>query len=380
MAIGDSIQLQVTDERYPHLCLNSEWTCETRHGCPDKEWDTFVASITGGHYSQSSVWAAAKASLGWSSVRLVVNRNKHIIAGAQVLVREFLGSLRIAHVLQGPVLASNDSALFKFTLDHLIGLMHTRHIQYLALRPPCTCTFVEMLRQWGFQHGTILSSRRATLVVDLSQDYLYLLHNMRRATRSDIRLAEYRGVVIREGKESDIPMFHELMKSTGRRKHFSIPPASYFYDLWRSLYSSRNVKLFIAEYQGEPLAGLLTILFGTTVVAKMHGWIGSKKWLNPNELLFWSAMKWSKENGFASFDLDGIDETGARALLGGKSLPSSVVRSGNRFKIGFGGSPVLFQPTFEYVPSRALALALRASKVFGTTIVNKLSNRLIPWR
>jgi peptidoglycan pentaglycine glycine transferase (the first glycine) len=372
--------LPMTVGALPHTAQYDQIDCETRTFFPDLEWDTFVASVPGGLYAQSSVWAATKEPFGWSPVRIIVKRDRQILAGAQMLIREFVGSLRVAHVLQGPVLASDDFDLFETLLNRLTHATRTRHIHYLALRPPPTCSFVDSLKDWGFHPGSILAGRRATLVLDLLQSEVDILRHMRRTTRSNIRLAQDRGVEVREGIESDIPAFCELMTVTAHRRHFAVMPASYVRNLWTILRKSNNIRLFLAEYHGELLASLLTITFGDTVVAKMLGWSGYKRWLYANELLFWEAIRWSKKNAFTRFDLDGIDASGARAMLDGKPLPVSVLKSGNRFKLGFGGTPVLFQSTHEYVPSHLLSFLLRASSVFGRKNVDTLFKYFVPSR
>ena len=184
---------------------------------------------------------------------------------------------------------------------------------------------------------------------------------MRRTTRNNIRQAENQGITIREGKEDDVPIFYQLLKATSQRRQFKVECREYYMNLWRLLEPTNHVKLFMAEYEGEVLSSLLTIPFGKTVVAKRVGWIGTKKWLRPNELLFWQAIKWSMENGFEHFDLDCIDLSAALALLEGNRLPSYVASSDTQFKLGFGGSVELLPATYEYISSRVLRLFSHAS-------------------
>jgi len=49
----------------------------------DEAWDCFLERY-GGHHAQSSLWARAKESLGWSVQRIVVRKGEEIVGGAQI--------------------------------------------------------------------------------------------------------------------------------------------------------------------------------------------------------------------------------------------------------------------------------------------------------
>lgn len=356
-------------------------TCEISHKLIDPEWDLFVANVSKGDHRQSSLWAAFKASYGWSPIRIIVKKEGHIVAGAQVLVRRLLGTLKIAHVLQGPVLSSNASVLLETVLDQLVRVVGANKISFLAVLPAYNCGAVDLLRKYGFHASGFLGGERATLIIDLSQESKLLLRQMRRTTRNNIRLGHDRGVRVRVGEERDLNIFHELLKSTSRRHKFTPESRDNCLNLWRHLEPSRHIMLFLAEYRGEVLSGLLAIPFGDTVMMKMFGWSGSKKWLRPNELLVWKAIEWSKEEGFIYFDLDGIHISAALALLSGACLPEPVKSSGTRFKLGFGGSAVLLPATYEYISNRAMrALSRKLFPEHGNRDLSPMLHRVLSER
>jgi peptidoglycan pentaglycine glycine transferase (the first glycine) len=233
-------------------------------------------------------------------------------------------------------------------------VLRSMRIEYVALRPPRDCGLLNELGAYGFRASMIPGNQRASLVLDLSQGTEALLAQMSRTTRYNIRLAEEKGVTVREGNESDISTCYQLMKATSQRHSFRLEPENYIMNLWKLLERYKHVKLFIAEYDHQDLSVLLTIPFGSTVVAKRFGWNGQKRWVHVNEFLFWKAMLWSKENGFHDFDLDGIQASAANATLEGKRLDKSLLSTSTRFKLGFGGSIVLLPPTYERVPNLVL--------------------------
>src|SRR5256885_17249699 len=62
-----------------------------------------------------------------------------------------------------------------------------------------------------------------------------------------IRLGMRRGVVVRQGTETDLGMFYRLLVVTGKRHHFSSYSESYFSHMWRVLNPGVHIQLFIAE-------------------------------------------------------------------------------------------------------------------------------------
>lgn len=326
---------------------------------------------------QSCLWAAFKAPLGWSPIRAVLKRNGCIVAGAQILVRRLLFGLRIARVPQGPILAFYDSELFNAMIESLVELIRIHKIDYIALQPDFNYGTVDELRRWGFEVSPYLRGECGTVLVDLSQRSEILLQQMRRTTRNNIVSAQHLGIKVRDGTHSDLSVFYRFLEATARRRHFTRRSRTYYTRLWERLRPSQHVKLFVAEYQGEAISSLLTVPFGDTVVAEAFGWSGAKARLRPNELLFWRAIQWSKDNGYYRFDLGGIDVSAAHALLNGNSLPEALRSNSTRFKLGFGGSVVLRPPTFEYIPNRALRLFLRQyTTILGKRNLTTLLNRI----
>ncbi len=275
-----------------------------------------------------------------------------------MLVRR-LGVLKIAHVLQGPVLSRSEPELLEAVLDQLVRVIRAQKISYLAVQPATNCDAAESFEKWGLQVSPFLVGQRATSVLDLSPELRIIMRRMRRTTRNNVGLAQELGVQVRQGKESDLAGFHRLLMATGERRHFVPESLDYCLKMWRNFAPSQGLKLFLAEYEGELLSGLLAVPFGDTVAMKMLGWSGSKRRLRPNELVVWKAVEWAKESGFLSFDLCGIDASAAIDLVAGKPLPESEESSITRFKLGFGGAVVLVPPTYEYISNAALRVVSR---------------------
>ena len=70
-------------------------------------WDEMVASVPEGHLLQTWAWGELKGAFGWIPIRLAVERDGMLVAGAQVLYRK-VGPLSIGYVPKGPVFLDHD--------------------------------------------------------------------------------------------------------------------------------------------------------------------------------------------------------------------------------------------------------------------------------
>ncbi len=327
---------------------------------------------------QTSLWSAFKVSSNWLPIRAILRRNGNIVGGAQVLVRQLPLGLKIARVPQGPVILNSDPELFITVIEYLVDLIRIHNINYMALQPDVNYSKVDELRDRGVEISQFLGDVRATLLLDLTQRSETLLRQMRRTTRNNIRQAEGLGIRVREGTLADMSIFSDLMERTARRQEFVARPLAYYISMWTSLNPAHHIKLFLAEYQGEPISSLLVIPFGDTVMVEAVGWSGPRSRLRPNELLLWKGIEWAKNEGYRQFDLAGIHISAAHALLSGKSLPEDLKSDATRFKLGFGGSIVMKPPTFEYIPNRALRLFLRkSSSIIGKRDLTSLLQEVL---
>lgn len=321
----------------------------------DAEWDAFLARTPGGHHVQTSLWAQTKAFLGWQAVRLIVRRDARIVAGAQVLTRSIplLGS--VGYLSKGPVLAENDPLLADLLIAELKRLCRARRIRNLILQPADNGhAFAQRLPATGFQLSPDKLGLSATVVLDLRRDLETLLAEMKSKTRYNVRLGLRRGITVREGTEADLATFYRILSATGQRQNFVSASEAYFGELWDTLYGRGLCKLFLAEFEGEPVSGMLAITFGDTVIYKRGAWSGEHGKLRPNEAMHWTAIEWAKTAGFHYYDFDGINRAVAETIVRDEPLPPEASETVTRFKLGFGGEIRLLPETYSYIDSRLL--------------------------
>jgi agmatine deiminase len=343
----------------------------------DPDWDRFVEATPGGTYQQTSMWAQVKSVAGWRPVRIGLACDGAVVAGCQVLVRRLRRLGAIGYVSYGPLVAEGDGAVLPAVLDAVQELVREERLLYLKLQPPADSTdMAGALRERQFIPGRLDPAPRMTVRVDLRRSPDEILAAMRARSRTYIRQAQRRGVVVREGGHDELAVFCRLVEATSRRQGFSPYPRAYYEQLWHSFRG--RVHLLVAEYQGEILSSALLLTFGDTVNYKMGGWSGSRRDVRPNELLHWTGMRWARDRGYRYYDLEGIIPAVGEAILAGRDIASRDISGVTHFKLGLGGDVTRLSGSYDYIRQPLLRAALpsvapRLERL--TPIAHRLSGR-----
>lgn len=140
------------------------------------------------------------------------------------------------------------------------------------------------------------------------------IHSMH---RRNIKTAEKRGVYIQRGtSQKDLDAFYHLHLHTRRRQGTPVQPKKFF-DLLRTDLLEQGLGFILLAYKDtECLAASIFLYWQQTLTYKYGASSSDSLDLRPNNLLFWTAMRWGCENGYAVFDLGRTDpaNTGLRAF------------------------------------------------------------------
>lgn len=325
----------------------------------DPDWDRFVEATPGGTYQQTSMWARVKSAAGWRPLRISLSGGGAVVAGCQVLVRRVARLGAVGYVPYGPLAAGGDGATLCAVLDAVCELVRAERLRYLKLQPPPgSPDLTGALRERRFVPGGLGldPAPRVTVRVDLRRSPEAILGGMRPRSRTYIRQAQRRGVVVREGSEQELPVFCELVEASCRRKGLRPYPLGYYQTIWRSF--PGRARLLLAEYDGEILSSNLLLAFGDTVSYKMGGWSGENRDVRPNELLHWTGMQWARDRGHRYYDFEGIDSAVGEAILSGRDHTGVDVPGIARFKLGLGGEVTRFPGCYDYAGGPLLRAAL----------------------
>jgi peptidoglycan pentaglycine glycine transferase (the first glycine) len=309
-------------------------------------WNDIIAGLPISHILQTREWGEVKAQYGWlPSYYLWVENNQGITmvelsdgkpmpdgyyrAAALVLRRSvnLLGSLlHVYYVPKGPLLDWRDPALRQHVLTDLTSLARRQQAIFIKIDPdvrtgtgiageqdaiedPLGQAVLAELQQLGWRSSAEQIQFRNTMLVDLTLSEEELLAKMRQKTRYNLRLSERKGVRVRDGTTSDIPLLYQMYAETSVRDGFVIRDQAYYQCLWKTFMEAGLAKAFIAEVSSEAVAALFLFIFSGKAwyLNGMSREVHRDKM--PNYLLQWEAMRHAKSRGCIHYDLWGAPDT-----------------------------------------------------------------------
>ena len=269
-----------------------------------ERWNAIVRCLPTCHVLQSWEWGAFKARHGWAPSRLAFTTGGEHVAAALVLQRRAAPfPFSILYVPKGPLLDYDDEALWRGVLAHLERMAQQRRAIFVKIDPDVPAdhpTATAVLRARGWQPSQEQIQFRNTLRTDLRPEPEEILAAMKSKTRYNIRYAMRKGVEVEPS--DDLRLFYEMYAETAARDGFLIRPFEYYQDAWGSFIQAGLAQLFIARYQGEPLAGVLPFRFGSTAWYMYGASRNVHRNLMPTYLLQWEAMLWARAHGCTTYD------------------------------------------------------------------------------
>jgi lipid II:glycine glycyltransferase (peptidoglycan interpeptide bridge formation enzyme) len=319
----------------------------------DSCWDAFLESTSLGHFQQSSLWARAKQTEGWDTVRVVVTLDEEMVGGFQILIRQSRFG-KIGYIYKGPVLVSEESSVLTFLVEVIASTVRLNHLKAIIVQPPDQAVIDEaLMRKYHLLPNHLLHVISATLLVDLSNGLDKIRDGIRKNTAIEIRQAERRGIKIRQGDERDLNVFFRLMLATCERQQTKPIPAteSALHSVWSIFNKKGRIQLFLAEFEYDIVAGGLCFCFGERVTIWKKGWSGQHREKHPNQLLLFKIIEWAQQRGYKLFDFAALDPHIASALLHGNSLSENQKKSRDFIHLSFGDRPMLLPPSYIYIPN-----------------------------
>ena len=331
-------------------------------------WDGALLALPNPHILQSWAWGEFKSRHGWRTTRLLFEEGGETVAAALVLRRKLPRlPVSILYVPKGPTLDWRRADLAKQVVQELASLARRERALFVKIDPdvyysgdapafsprPTQATAIgEMLESLGWRTSAEQIQFRNTLLLDLERQEDELLAAMKQKTRYNVRLAARRGVSVRSigadhsqsERDAALSQFYQLYAETGRRDGFAIRPPDYYRDAWGSFLDRGLAQLFLAEFEGEAIAGLNLFVFGPTAWYMYGASSNRERKRMPNYLLQWEAIRWARERGCGLYDLwgapDDLDE-------------SDPMWGVVRFKLGLGGQLARGLGAWDYPVSRA---------------------------
>jgi peptidoglycan pentaglycine glycine transferase (the first glycine) len=327
-------------------------------------WNAALRDLPYAHILQTWEWGAFKQrETGWTPERLLFkDAEGEVVAAASVLTRR-VGPLRVMYVPKGPALDYRDPDLVQAVLDHLQQRARQSRAVWLKIDPdviagigipggtdpdrpphddPTGQRVLDLLRGRGWRFSASQVQFRNTLTLDLTQDEDALLAGMNQGTRRKVHTGPKKGVSVRSADTpADLATLYDLYTVTGERQGFLIRPLDYYREAWARFIEAGLAHAFLAEWEGQPLAGLVLFHFGPKAWYFYGMSSNEQRDRMPTYLLQWEAIRWAKAHGYAIYDFWGAPDT---------LVESDPMWGVYRFKDGFGGTVVRHIGAWDYAP------------------------------
>jgi len=298
-------------------------------------WDALLLAQPEGNLLQSWKWGELQARFGWQVERLAFHAGHSGVCSLQRTAAVFPGGATY-YVPRGPAVAERERLLVLDTLERraAAGGGLVLRVEPNALVGDEWPAFFEGR---GFVKGKAVQPE-ATRLLRIDLDPESLKAGFKPKTRYNLNLAEKKGV--RVAGSRDVATFARLATATGKRQGVHLPGVSYYQAALEIFGPSDEVRLYLAEHEGDTLCGIMVFRFGKTAYYLFGGSSDLKRELMPNYLLHWQAILDFRALGCDTYDWWGIPEEPA---------PDHPWFGLYRFKTGFGGETVRYTGLYEHV-------------------------------
>jgi peptidoglycan pentaglycine glycine transferase (the first glycine) len=300
-----------------------------------QQWNEFISGCPQAHVLQSPAWGELKSQFGWESCWVI-----HGKLGAQILFQKVPLGYQVAYLPRGPI--SCEGAVFDhpdwndFQKD-LDILCRERKAVFLKIEPDCwqENDSLTPVPPAGYKPSPHSIQPPRTILISLEGSEDEILARMKSKTRYNIRLAEKKGITVRQ--LDDVGPFYYLLENTSDRAAFGIHTKEYYQKAFELFQKSGECQLFLAEYEGLPLASIMVFLRGKRSWYFYGASSNQHRERMPTYLVQWEAIRWAKQHGCQNYDLWGVPDEDGDTLEKNFADRSDGLWGVYRFKRGFGG-------------------------------------------
>jgi len=288
------------------------------------------------HPLQSFAWGEARKKMGIEVLRIGEYKQDELINVFQLTFHKLpLTSYKIGYLPRSVFPSKN-------VLEFLKEYGEKHKIIFIKIEPYVKENFKFQISNFKF----IKKSPHPlfpdwTQIIDLTKSEEELLKNMHAKTRYNIRLAEKKGVVIKEmSDDKGFEIFSKLYFETCQRQKYFGHTKKYHQIIWNSL-KKDIAHILVAFYDNTPLAAYELFYFGDQFYYPYGGSSTQYRNLMATNLIMWEAIKLGKRLGAKKFDMWG-------SLAPKYDLKNSW--SGfTRFKEGYGGDFIQMAGSFDLI-------------------------------
>jgi lipid II:glycine glycyltransferase (peptidoglycan interpeptide bridge formation enzyme) len=307
------------------------------------EWESFVSAQSKATILQSWSWKMFLQAEGFSPRALFVKDNQETLAACLIGSYPQPSSKVYVYSPRGPIFKDGVSLQQQTqavqALAAYIGQQFGSRIIFWRLDPAFSAE-ENVLKNMGLKKANKEMQPQHTIVVDIASSEQEILARMKQKARYNIRLAEKKGVTVKQTDTVD--QFYSLLIQTAQRDNFHISPKSHYQNIWNQLLPEHR-KIYQAYYQDKAIAAIMVTCYNGQAIY-LHGASNHEyRNLMAPYLLQWHAMQQAKKAGAVTYDLWGVAPQGQL----------NHVWSGiTHFKEGFGGEYMEYAGSYDWVYSK----------------------------
>lgn len=321
--------------------------------CEREQWNALNEKAQTGYITQTWEWGQL-SHLGTMHRLAVANDTGEYLAEI-LLIETFAPIIHRPYLYapRGPVCDDPDSSALTMLLDAVGALARRRGCFMLKIEPQVedgNPIWLQSLKERGFKRNPYANHPRRSWMVDIRVPEKELLGNMKTSWRYNINRG-LRKLQIRAGHgPTDRQIFFDIYTETAQRDNFFMHPQSHYDELFDLFETQNKGVLFIAEYEGEPIACQVAMTCGKVTTSMFSASSNRHRNMRPNHPLQWTAIQWAKRQGSEIYDFRAISE---------RLEPDSELYSLYQYKHGYGGYSLLTVETHDLVFQPALYFAYR---------------------
>jgi serine/alanine adding enzyme len=273
----------------------------------EAEWDAYVISRPGTHFAQRAAWRRIVAEFFASADRVFVARDgEGRIVGALPAYRH-----KDALFSAPGGLVADHATAAEALLDRARAEVTRDSLRWLELRDQAVA--------WP---GLATNPEHVTLVLELAADEDGQWAAFDAKLRNQIRKASKSGLTCRRGAEH-LPAFHRVFSESMRDLGTPAMELAYFARVLERYGDAADV--FVVYRDAEPVGGMFVVRHGDTLFDPWAASLRRYFHLNPNNLVYWEALRHAIAAGLKRFDF-GRSQPGTgtyrfKEQFGAKTLP-----------------------------------------------------------
>jgi len=164
--------------------------------------------------------------------------------------------------------------------------------------------FQDLINKNMVNKPVITDTNTCTFFISLQEEIDRIYQGLKKSRRVSIKEGRKRGAVIRQAEDlNDLRRYYKIYVYTMNRLKSAPLPYRFFEYVWKVFSPKNEVKIFMAEYNNKPIAGILQFFY-----KKVCYWAGNVSlegyWdKRPTDLLLWHSIEWAVANKFELFDM-----------------------------------------------------------------------------